>query len=54
VQSLLKRDHGHRTGPSCEQSEKNMRNDGESGCGWLYETPNHLKIIRETQKTASY
>jgi len=23
-------------GPTGQQSEKNLKNDGESGCGWLY------------------
>jgi len=29
-----------------------LRNDGESGCGWLYsiKAPNQLKVLRKKQK----
>jgi len=32
--------------------KKNLRNDSESGCGWLYSTKtlNQRKILRKTQK----
>ena len=39
--------------PTSQHSEKkNLRNEGESRCGWLYntKTPNQRKMLRKTQK----
>jgi len=39
-------------GPTSQHSEKNLRNDGESGCGWLCstKTPNQQKVFKKKQK----
>jgi len=30
--------------------KKNLRNNGESGCGWLYWNPKSTENLRKTQK----